>query len=146
MNTANVYETLYNNMKERFTIEDKATHCEYNLGEYMLMKAGKNIKETTNLPAERNVATVTSKNVMSAVFSYVNDRLTLKAPPAKDKTIRKFPFRTSLAAVFSAVIACTLAISYGSAALRHGNESVPSTAAVSEIQDEAVEETYTTQK
>ena len=146
MNTANAYETLYNNMKERFTIEDKATNCEYNLGEFMLMKAGKNVKETSNLPAERNVAAVTSKSVISTVFSYVNDRLTLKAPPAKDKTIRKFPFRTSLAAVFSAVIACTLAISYGSAALRHGNESAPNTAEVSEIQDEAVEEIYTTQK
>lgn len=146
MNTANVYDALYNSMKERFTIEDKATHCEYNLGEYMLMKAGKKANMTSTLPAERNNTAVVSKNAISAVFSYVNDKLTLKAPPAKDKTIRRFPFRTSLAAVLSAVIACTIAISYGSAALRNGSDSMPTTAELSEIQENDLEEIYSTEK
>ena len=144
MNTANVYETLYNNMKNRFTIEKN--NCEYNLGEYMLMKAGKKIDKTSILPAERSTATLTNKNAIAAVFSYVNDKLTLKAAPQKDKTIRRFPFRTSMAAAFSAVIACALAISYGSVALRSSGDSLPTTVEVYETQDYAVEEIYTTQK
>ena len=139
MNTANAYETLYNNMKNRFTIEKN--NCEYNLGEYMLMKAGKK-SDKAFATADTNA----SKNAISAVFSYVNDKLTLKAPPAKDKTIRRFPFRTSLAAVLSAVIACTIAISYGAAALRSSGESFPTTAEASEIQEYEAEEPYTTQK
>ena len=87
-----------------------------------------------------------NKNTLSAVFSYVSDKLTLKAPPAKDKTIRRFPFRTSMAAVLSAVIACTLAISYGSAALRSSGESYATTVEASEIQESATEKPYTTQK
>ena len=137
MNTANIYETLYNNMKNRFTIEEN--DCEYNLGEYMLMKAGKKNEKTSMLPATRNTTAVANKNAISAVFSYVSDKLTLKAPPAKDKTIRKFPFRTSLAAVLSAVIACTIAISYSSASLRSSGESLPSTVEVSEVEDSAAE-------
>ena len=143
MNTANVYETLYNNMKNRFTIEKN--NCEYNLGEYMLMQAGKKIDKTSLLPAERSAA-LANRNAISAVFSYVNNKLTLKTAPAKDKTIRKFPFRTSIAAAFSAVIACALAISYGSVALRSSGNSLPTTVEVSETQDSAVEEIYTTQK
>lgn len=146
MNTANVYETLYSKMQERFTIEDKVNHCEYNLGEFMLMKAGKKIEKESSLPAERSATAIESKSVISAVFSYVNDKLTLKAAPAKDKTIRRFPFRTSLAAVLSAVVACTIAISYGSAALRSSGESRPTTAEASENYDAAVEEIFTTQK
>jgi len=144
MNTANVYETLYNNMKNRFTIEEN--NCEYNLGEYMLMKAGKKSEGKSLVPAVRNTTAVANRNAISAVFSYVSDKLTLKAPPVKDKTIRKFPFRTSLAAVLSAVIACTIAISYGSAALRSGNDTLPSTVEVSEVEDSATEDTFTTQK
>ena len=143
MNTANVYETLYNNMKNRFTIEKN--NWEYNLGEYMLMQAGKKIDKTSLLPAERSAA-LANRNAISAVFSYVNDKLTLKAPPAKDKTIRRFPFRTSLAAVLSAVIACTIAISYGSAALRSTGDSLPTAVEVSETQNSEIEELYTTQK
>ena len=143
MNTANVYETLYNNMKNRFTIEKN--NCEYNLGEYMLMRAGKKIDKTSLLPAERNTA-LANRNAISAVFSYVNDKLTLKAPPVKDKTIRRFPFRTSVAAVLSAVIACTLAISYGSAALRNSSGTLPAAAEVSEIEEFDANEYYDVQK
>ena len=144
MNTTNIYETLYNNMKNRFTIEEN--NCEYNLGEYMLMKAGKKSEKSSMLPATRTAGAVSAKGAISTVFSYVSDKLTLKAPPAKDKTIRKFPFRTSLAAVLSAVIACTIAISYSSATLRSSGDSLPSTVEVSEIDDPSSEEVYTTQK
>jgi len=139
MNTTNVYENLYINMKNRFTVV--SDNSEYTLGEYMLMKAGE--KKASNLPAMRS-ATAPAKPI-SAFFRYINDKLALKAPPAKDKTIRRFPFRTSLAAVLSAVIACTLAISYGAATLR-GVNSTPSTAEVVENVEEETPENYYIEK
>ena len=119
----NVYENLYENMKNRFTVVDN--NEEYTLGEIMLIKAGKK-KEASNLPAVRTVSS--TEKAITAFFSYVNDKLTLKAPPAKDKTIKRFPFRTSAAAVLSAVIACTLVISYGSLTLRSTNGRLAATA------------------
>ena len=137
MNTSNVYENLYTDMKNRFTVVND--NCEYTLGEYMLMKAGKK-KETSNLPAMRNHTS--SETAVTAFFRYVNDKLTLKAPPAKDKTIRRFPLRTCCAAVLSAVVACTLVISYGSATLRSSGMSTPATVEVSEVENEQLPENY----
>lgn len=141
MNTANVYENLYMNMKNRFTVVNE--NCEYTLGEYMLMKAGQK-KENSNLPAVRSNSY--GQTAVTAFFRYVNDKLTLKAPPAKDKTIKRFPFRTSAAAVLSAIIACTLVISYGSATLRGTNNTTPATVEVSETNNEEISDIYTTQK
>ena len=138
MNTSNVYESLYNNMKNRFTVVND--NCDYTLGEYMLMKAGQK-KETSSLPVVRKNSAGTT--AITTVFKYVNDKLTLKAPPQKDKVIRRFPFRTSFAAVLSAVVACTLVISYGSATLRSGSTLPPSTAEVNEeIIDEPITDTF----
>lgn len=135
MNTTSVYEDLYINMKNRFTVVSENT--EYTLGDYMLMKAGQ--KKESNLPAMRSNAS--ANKPISAFFRYINDKLALKAPPSKDKTIRRFPFRTSAAAVLSAVIACTLAISYGAATLR-GSNVAPSTAEVTETVEEETQENY----
>ena len=138
MNTANVYEELYANMKNRFTVVND--NSEYTLGEYMLMKAGQ--KKASKLPVAKNSSAVAEKPI-TAFFKYVNDKLALKAPPAKDKTIRRFPFRTSCAAVLSAVIACTLAISYGSATLRNGGSvTPPSLEVVDETPSEAISESF----
>ena len=105
----NAYDTLYNNMKNAFTVVNDG--YESTLGEYMLRKATeKNV--STNLP----VASVSKDSAIAAVFSYVQDKLTVKTPPVKDKTLRAFPFRTSLAAVLSAVVTCGLVITYGVAA------------------------------
>ncbi len=117
MNTANVYEDLYTNMKNRFTVVEGGTEC--TLGEAMLMRAGKK-KETSTLPVKRSYADDT---VVSALFKYVNEKLTLKTPPAKDKTMKRFPLHTSISAVLSAVIACTLVISFGTLVLRGGANS-----------------------
>lgn len=105
MNTVNAYEALYTNMKNRFTVVND--NSEYSLGEYMLMKAGKK-KENSNLPVAKSCSS--NAPVISAFFKYVNDKLTVKKPPVKDKIIKKFPFRTSVAALMSAVVACTLLI------------------------------------
>ena len=131
----NVYENLYENMKNRFTVVNN--DCEYTLGEYMLEKAGMK-KEKSNLPAVRS--TSSADKAVVAFFRYVNDKLTLKAPPVKDKTIKKFPFRTSLAAMLSAVIACTLMISYGTAAMSRAN-SLPVTVEYTEPAEEEITNT-----
>ena len=137
MKTTNVYENLYTKMKTNFTIEKD--NREYNLGEFMLMKAG--IKaEGASLPAVRN--TNSGDMVVTTFFKYVNDKLALKAAPAKEKTIRRFPFRTSIAAVLSALIACTLIFSYGAVALRGATNTVPSTVEVTETDDDMAETEY----
>ena len=136
----NVYENLYENMKNRFTVVND--NCEYTLGEYMLARAGMK-KEKSNLPAVRT-ASANDKAVV-AFFRYVNDKLTLKAPPVKDKTIKRFPLRTSAAAVLSAIVACTLVISYGAATLR-GTSNLPSTVEYVESSEQEITENDTTQK
>lgn len=136
----NVYENLYENMKNRFTVVND--NCEYTLGEYMLARAGMK-KEKSNLPAVR---TASSKDkAVVAFFRYVNDKLTVKAPPVKDKTIKRFPLRTSAAAVLSAIVACTLVISYGAATLR-GTSSLPSTVEYVESAEQDIVETDIEQK
>ncbi len=103
MDSYNVYEKLYADTKSAFTIvkNDK----QYSLGEYMRMKA-----ENKKLPAKK--ADNDSLSIVSKSFSYIKDKLTVKTLPSKDKTIRKFPFRTTASALLSAVIVCSLALSF----------------------------------
>ena len=112
MTSTNAYETLYNNMKNKFTVVNE--NCEYTLGEYMSMKANAKTAETSNLPAVRNA---NQNHSIAAIFSYVNDKLAVKKPPVRDKVIRRFPFRTSAAAFLSAIVGCALMFSYGIFAL-----------------------------
>lgn len=141
MNTVNAYENLYNNMKNRFTVINES--CEYTLGDYMLMKAGKK-KEKSNLPAVNNSS---NEKAITAFFKYVNDKLTVKAPPVKDKTIRKFPFRTSAAALLSAVVTCTLVLSFGSITMRNAGNTTPATVEVTESKiDNEIDNTFVSQK
>ena len=111
MTCTNAYETLYNNMKTKFTVANEKD--EYTLGEYMLMKANQPASEKTatksNLPVAKNHATPVA---ISAFVTYVNGKLAVKKPPVREKVIKKFPFRTSAAAFLSALVACTLMISY----------------------------------
>ena len=44
MASINVYETLYKNMKEKFTVVNDG--CEYTLGEYMSVKAKSGLKKS----------------------------------------------------------------------------------------------------
>ena len=142
MNTVNTYENLYSNMKNRFTVVND--NCEYTLGDYMLMKAGAK-KEKSNLPAARN--NTFNQTAITAFFKYVNDKLTVKKPPVKDKTIKSFPFRTSAAALLSAIVACTLFISYGAVTMRGVSNNVPTTVDVNESEENSeFDNVYTTQK
>lgn len=119
MTTTSVYENLYNNMKTKFTVIDDG--CEYNLGEYMSKKANAR-KAGSNLPVARTKSN--DAHAIVAVFSYVNDKLTVKKAPEKDKTIKAFPFRTSAAAFVSAVVACTFIFSFGIFAMRGATPSM----------------------
>jgi hypothetical protein len=80
----------------------------------MRAEAARKANETT-LPVAVNSQRAGALTVFA---SYVNDKLTLKAPPIKDKTIRKFPFRASGSAILSAVVACSLALSVGIVGIR----------------------------
>ena len=108
----NAYDRLYSNMKTRFTVVNGEN--EYSLGEYMLLKAGKK-KEAASLPVAN--ATLKQLSPVRSFICYVNDKLMVKEAPAKDKVIRAFPFRTTAAAVISALLVCTFALSYGLAGI-----------------------------
>ena len=115
MTSSNVYETLYNNMKNAFTVVNNDT--EYTLGEYMLMKTREDkVQNTSNLPATTDM--YGAKGAIVGFFSYVNEKLTVKKAPVKDKTIRAFPFRTCAAALLSAVMVCSLIVSFGTSAIK----------------------------
>ena len=130
MSTANVYEDLYMDMKNKFTVSSGDN--EYTLGDYMRMKASANAP-ASNLPALRNSANATR---IAAVFSYVNKKLTVKKAPVKDKTIRAFPFRTSAAAFLSALVVCTMVFSYGLFSVRNsGTATQPVVEAPENIED-----------
>ena len=105
------YDKLYNNMVRKFTVEKD--NQDYNLGDFMLMKAKAKKNEMVAATADSNlpVARYNKSNALTTVFSYVNDKLTVKKAPVRNKTIRSFPFRTSFTAFCSALIVCALVVS-----------------------------------
>lgn len=108
MATVNNYEALYNNMKNRLTVVND--NSEYTIGDYMLMKASKKKEETMALAARNSVNH--TEETFAHVVSYINDKLTIKEPPVRDKTIRAFPFRASASAFISAAVACAFLLSF----------------------------------
>ena len=111
MNSTMTYDKLYNNMVRKFTVEKDNT--DYNLGDYMLMKAKAKKNEMTALESDSKlpVAHDNKTGALTTVFSYVNDKLTVKKAPVRNKTIRSFPFRTSISAFCSALVVCVLVVS-----------------------------------
>ena len=107
MNSAmNAYDALYTNLKNQFTVIYDGAEC--TVGDFMLMKANK--KSESSLPIATTSVKTTS---LATIVEYVNDKLTVKEAPKKDKTIRNFPFRTSVSALLSATAACALVLSCG---------------------------------
>ena len=141
MNSTMTYDKLYNNMVKKFTVEKDNT--EYSLGDYMLMKAQskKNALTTVKSTALTTSSTHEHKyGALTAVFSYINDKLTVKEAPVRNKTMRSFPLRTSLTALCSALIVCGLAIScclFGVSGSALGNDNT----VITEIEDDTQEET-----
>lgn len=123
MNTNMTYEQLYNNVAKHFIID--RNKVEYKLGDYMLIKAKNKHRSEKNSATEKASSCNTSNlpagiyskesgaGTVSSIISYVNEKLTVKEAPIKDKTIRNFPLRTSLTAFCSALVVCALVISCG---------------------------------
>lgn len=135
----NTYEKLYNNVKERLTVVDNGQ--EFNLGEYMLMQARKE-KNEASLPVEARTYTGAGERAIALMVSYVNDKLTVKEPPIKDKTIRAFPFRASASALLSAVACCALVLSVavvGMGSKKHNNEMLDNVSMTDYYIENAVE-------
>lgn len=106
----NPYDALYTNLKNQFTVIYDGAEC--TVGDFMLMKANK--RSESSLPIATTAVKTTS---LSTIVEYVNDKLTVKQAPVKDKTIRTFPFRTSVSTLLSATAACALVLSCGIFAL-----------------------------
>lgn len=144
MNSTMTYEKLYTNMVRKFTIEKNGT--EYKLGEYMLTRAKAKreaamvaVSETSNLPVQRTQGN--AGTAIAAIFSYVNDKLTLKQPPAHDKTMRTFPLRTSITALCSALVVCSLVVCCGIFGFKSALPENDNMVTVEENYEDAVEMT-----
>ncbi len=131
----NSYDTLYENLKNRYTVVNDGS--EYTLGDFMLMKAKKKSAEpaASKLPV---VSKSRSERAVAQIVSFVNDKLTIKKPPVKDKTIRAFPFRASASAFLSAAVACSFVLCFCVIGARLLKTSAPTTneAAVTEYAPE----------
>ena len=130
--TTNNYDKLYENMKQRFTIS--ADSSEYTIGEYMLMRADLKKTENAALPVAVQTAVTKSEVAVTTIVSYVDDKLTIKQAPIKDKTIKSFPFRASASAFFTASVACAFILSFALIGARTLATPAPS---VNEIVEQA---------
>ena len=107
---SNCYDRLYENMKNRLTVIDD--NSEYTLGDFMLKRA-QDKKNNAMVVGEARAITRKVEGGVAMLLSYVNDKLTIKKPPVKDKTIKAFPLRASFSALLSAVVACTFMLAFG---------------------------------
>ena len=129
----NPYDALYTNLKNQFTVIYNGAEC--TVGDFMLMKANK--RSESSLP----IVTTARNTSLATIVEYMNDKLTVKNAPIKDKTIRSFPFRTSISALLSATAACALVLSCGIFSLSgSAGTNVPHTA---EKPESAYTETFT---
>ena len=134
----NNYERLYDNMKNRFTVA--SDNAEYTLGEYMLMKA--DVKKTDSaLPVAMRSTATKSELAVASIVSFVSDKLTIKEMPAKDKTIKAFPLRTSASAFLSAAVACAFLLSFALIGIKAAgiNEPAKADTAATEPTSEVVQ-------
>ena len=124
------YGRLYSDMVKLFAVKQdgKEDVC---LGDYMRSRASECKKieeekaqkllakrERSNLPVQ--VKKQNETRAISAIFSYVNERLTVKQAPVRDKTIRRFPLRTVLSSAFCAFIMCAVMVCYGVIGMKGG--------------------------
>ena len=132
------YNRLYSDMVKLFAVKQdgKEDMC---LGDYMRARsqnakqvlAQQTAKKNANLPVA--VKKPQAREVVGAFFTYVNEKLTVKKAPLRDITIRRFPLRTALSSVCCAFIICALAVCYGVAGLRGGDDSSIASEPLTEI-------------
>ena len=143
METAMTYEKLYSNMVKSFTVEKN--HEDYKLGDYMLMKARAK-RNAMTVAANNGLAVAEAKSAsLTTVFSYIGEKLRVKKAPVKDRTMRKFPLRSSLTALCSATIVCALVVFcavFGLSSAKNEYDNIVSvTESDAEIEQVVVEET-----
>lgn len=133
--TTNTYDRLYENMKQRFTVAEDGNA--YTLGEFMLMKAAntKKPEASSSLPVAVKTAVTKSETAVSSVISFVDEKLTIKQAPVKDKTIKAFPLRASASAFFTAAVACAFILSF----VLIGVRAMSGPAPASELQQDSIE-------
>ncbi|MBE6536914.1 MAG: hypothetical protein E7673_03065 [Ruminococcaceae bacterium] len=143
MNQHMTYDKLYSNMVKNFTVENDNT--DYTLGDYMLMKARSKRNAMIAATETRLAVADTKSTSLTTVFSYVSEKLKVKKAPLKDKTMRKFPLRTSFAALCSATIVCALVVCctvFGLSSAKAGKDNIVSiTETDCEIEQNISEET-----
>ena len=142
MTTSN-YDALYENMKMRFTVANDG--AQYTLGDYMLMKA-KAKRNAMTVAANTSLAVAETKSSsLATLFNRVSEKLKIKKAPLKDKTMRRFPLRTSFTALCSATIVCALVVCcavFGLSSEKSGTENIVSIQESDvEIEQTIVEET-----
>ena len=125
----NAYDTLYENLKDRFTVVYEG--CDCTLGDYMLIKAGKRQMSESELPAP---VSADKTNTLTSIVDYVAAHFTVKDAPAREKTIRRFPLRSSMSAIFTAAAACALVFSLGIFSLTGSGIISPYTADSTDIE------------
>ena len=134
----NNYERLYDNMKNRFTVA--CDNSEYTLGEYMLMKADAK-KADAALPVAMRSSATKSEVAVASVVSFVSEMLTIKEAPAKDKTIKAFPFRASAAAFLSAAVTCAFLLSFALIGIKATDINEPAKATIESTSEVATAST-----
>lgn len=138
----NRYNTLYENMRRTFTVT--AGDCQYSLGAYMRMKANEETHEASLPVAVEKQPSV----ALESIRRYVSEKLAVRVAPVPEKTLKRFPLRTSFAACLSALAICTLLFSgaiLGSSAIKSGESqdnialeySVETEGATEEIEENA---------
>ena len=138
--TTNNYDKLYENMKQRFTISSDDN--QYTIGEYMLMKADVKKAESSKLPVAVKSAVTKSETAVTSIVSFVDDKLTIKQAPVKDKTIKAFPFRASASAFLTASVACAFVLSFALIGARTLSTPAPAASEVIEQTDDASSISY----
>ena len=124
--TTSNYDRLYENMKQRFTVSED--NSEYTLGEFMLMKAGiQKAEASSSLPVAVKTAVSKSEKAVSNIVTFVDEKLTIKQAPVKDKTIKAFPFRASASAFFTAAVACAFVLSFALIGVKALSTPAPTT-------------------
>ena len=107
----------------------------------MLMKANAKKTESTNLPVAVKTAVTKSETAVTSIVSFVDDKLTIKQAPVKDKTIKAFPFRASASAFLTASVACAFVLSFALISARTIATPAPAANEIIEL-DEGVSISY----
>ncbi|MBR2930988.1 MAG: hypothetical protein IKC32_07140 [Clostridia bacterium] len=140
----NPYDTLYENLKDRFTVSCEGYNC--TLGDYMLIQAGKKQTNESELPATLD----SSAGSVASIVDYVTEHLTVKSAPLRERTIKRFPLRSSFSAILTAAAACALVFSFGIFSLTGSGAFAPITAEGAEtevaedVEESSANTTYVT--